>query len=374
MRKNDTWQMQDALHKMLETAKTTESNEKSAVSFLNYKDMCQKLQIKPTSGEAKQIQLRTIAEYCNLSKTDQGRAFYYTEVYDMPQNTDPQTTMLAHCIEGILLSEFTRKTSWHTATNEEGALGYTANQLMKLLGMVNPKFDTKLAEKTFLERTRIDVQQLRHFKERTRTRLLPVINSVLDSLFQQRLIRYNTESYIIIFIGEDGRHHAKVATEQESAKINRYEKRILKKMNCQSMKDVWQENRWKEFNRIRDEYIQRLGRRNKTGWIRVFDAYSITCLNKDWLARNADRDIRCGELRQKINQDALLKLAVNAQVKLQNYTEEKRTLEYKKDHPIGGMTGEQFRHRWSIYLYKSAVYENNYLQNQEALTEQFVKL
>lgn len=61
--------------------------------FKNYNDLCSILQLKPTNGKSKRLQMQEIERFMSLEK--QGHKFVIKEIYPTPKEKRPTRKMLS---------------------------------------------------------------------------------------------------------------------------------------------------------------------------------------------------------------------------------------------------------------------------------------
>lgn len=230
----------------------------------NYKEMCTLLHQSPTSGEARQNQIKNWERFFSYNKI--GQKYIVTEVFDEPiepEHREYQRGIYVKFIEIILRTLL--------STKENNYYDVTKQQLWQDLGMINKKY--KRIELSELNREIkecvISLPEMKTFYRKCDSRLSEILKSSLNSLMSRRIIDYRIQKTILLSNNNKELNYM-VAEGELNDKIRNIERHVLETMQVRDMEEVRKSLRYDEFYELRDKYGYEL-----YGWIRIFDRYHI---------------------------------------------------------------------------------------------------
>lgn len=251
----------------------------------NYKEMCKLLQLSPTTGEARQKQIKNWERFFSYNKM--GQNYIITEVYDEPmepKHRKYQRGIYVKFVEIILRTLL--------STKNQNYYDVTKQQLWQDLGMINKKY--KRIELSALNQEighSVTLPEIKTFYRKCDSRLSEILKSSLNSLTSRRIIDYRIQKTILVPNDERSLDYI-VAEGDINDKVRNIERDVLDAMNLRDMEEVRKSLRYDEFYELRDKYGQEL-----YGWIRIFDRYHIE-FDRSTILKNIAVDEK--ELRQNM--------------------------------------------------------------------------
>lgn len=236
------------------------SNIQEGMIIKNYKELCELLDLKVTTGKSKQIQLKEISRYMDLLKDN--NKYIVLEVYDnpIPSNVNSKYTKF---IQNILL--------FYLSKQDNPVMYINKNELIKVLGLVNNKYiEYKKDNSKLLRIPNMDEYNIAEFYKRCDAKILSILESSLKSLKKRVLIDYS-DAYKIYYLDADGNYRYKIANIEEHQYILEVKKRVLNSLNLQSEYLVYLNPE------IKKEYYRRINLtvEKEMCWEGVFQCYQI---------------------------------------------------------------------------------------------------
>ena len=158
----------------------------------NYKELCTLLNQLPTTGKAKQLQLKDFERYFEWEKS--GQKFIITDIYDTPLEKEDKrkqgnNSIYVKYIELILLQ--------YLSQQKNGTRTFKKRDWWQLLGMVNHKYN-RVSQKELKEIDyKITPFEIKHFYQRCNKKLEQVLFSALNNLKNRKLIEYELQTVIV---------------------------------------------------------------------------------------------------------------------------------------------------------------------------------
>jgi hypothetical protein len=242
----------------------------------NYKELCSLLQQSPTSGEARQNQIKNWERFFSYNKI--GQKYIITEIYDEPMEPEYrqyQRGIYVKFIEIILRSLLSTKDNYYDATKQ---------QLWQDLGMINKKYKriglSELNQE--IKEYTISLPEMKTFYKKCDSRLSEILKSSLNSLVSRRIIDYSIQKIILCSNNKELEYI--VAEGELNDKIRNIERDVLDTMQLRDMEEIRKTLRFDEFYELRDRYGNEY-----YGWIRIFDRYHIE-FDKSTILKNIATD------------------------------------------------------------------------------------
>lgn len=351
---------EDLMHKRMK--RLLKKSETGKVEFKNYKDMCTQLKLPVKTGNAKKSQIKYLNCFCNLEQGEK-YSLIITEVYDNPDNTMIEKKFMVKSIETLLLATFLKK-------QEENPPSIILDtfSLWRLFGFINYRYGSTSEEEKFIKANNISKEQLSNFKSRSRSRFEDIITPALNQLDRRALIDYNTIKIIRINTKDD--IIEREPTDEELSRILSYERRSLKKFNCEDITEIWNKSLETEYYSYLNKLIRE--KEKERGWIKISNGIKIVTNNKKWLKDGLDRNINELEVKYKVNKEILSLLQKNAETKFNNYTNQ-----IQKEYSCYEKFGHSFdsvKKRLPTYNKRHELMEDNYIASQEALMNYFIDM
>ena len=192
--------------------------------FKNYKELCVALQLKPTCGKSKQLQMREIERFVSLEK--QKYKFIIKEIYSAPKpkeikenkgNSKYKDLIEYQFIEGLY--ELTRNNE-----NKNIVIICTFKELAYNLSMINDRFVSYIDDND--SSLPFDQESYSNAYYALRQRLKSYIDTALKSLEKNHEINYSREKSLVIDY-----EHQRLLTEEEKNWYNEEFKSYLYRLN-----------------------------------------------------------------------------------------------------------------------------------------------
>lgn len=334
--------------------------QSSPCTFTSYVSMCTVLKLPIKEGNSKKAQIKLLQTLCDLQKSPTSRSYTFSTVYAEPDQRILQDHPLALSVSEILLHSFLGQ---HTKSPE---LILDTIHLWKLLGFVNQDYAKIQMEEQFITFANLSKSQFNNFKFRCKSRLNSLLESSLNVLSKRNLISY--ESTKIIFKPDPNKELiAYLATPEEQQRIHSYEQQALADFKCSSIADIWA----KGYESGYYHHFKNLIKKNEiaNGWVFVSNGYKIVCTDKSWLNSKGKKQIDVPEETLKVNYYIINALQRNAEVVFNNYIEKI---------PDSSDLDDDLKTKGQKILgtnnKKEQIMSNNYLFNQQILTDRFIRI
>lgn len=250
-------------------------NIKPGDRFKNYKEFCKALEITPKTSSSKEAQLKRISRY--LKFHTYGREHIIDEVYEKPLAfTETATDILtkkkkkgrpkanptfdfSKYIKFVLMNYLIYK------SKTPGEIYLSKISIYKMLGLVNRNFNEDICEIQFLNKHEdINSTQVNYVKNQAMVKAGELLRYVLETLRDQKLIRYKD---VIILIPLDGEKYE--ADSDEERIVLEEQRNTLIEMGFSNSSEVFKANKHKE-------YYERLNQKlEKYGWKQSYSLIKI---------------------------------------------------------------------------------------------------
>ena len=227
--------------------------------FKNYKEMCEVLEIKPTTGGAKQAQFKELDTYCEYSK--QGHKIIVDTVFETPrQKVDGRSSDYRE-MRNLILRLLA------LSNQERNRAIFPTSTLLQGLGAINSNYATGRRQQKALGRhLDIETEYVNDFYNTTHTNLKNALETNLNYLKNERLITWGNTIMVCknnpkvklnalgeYVLDEDGRiisedhQDFRVATVDEKEFIIKTEKEILSNLGYKTIAEVFKHGCVKSF-------------------------------------------------------------------------------------------------------------------------------
>lgn len=305
----------------------------------NYPELCERLNqpVLRSGSNTFKAQLKKFERYFKWEK--HGRKFVILDIYDEPLTKkdgrkDGRNSIYIQFIETILLMYLSYQRDYRAY--------FTKTQLWRLLGMINENYKKisldDLNKEFQTDHVEVSKFELGKFYQRSNQRLTPILMSALHNLDNRCLIRWESQTIIVIKSDEDGSKEEHVIADDIQRKwILRAEKQILNEMGMYSKNHVhcsFRENEYyKKLNSLLSE---------EHGWSYTYNRFKIIYNKPD--VQNAVKQNEIRLARAMLNQKIVDALDKNAETVYQNQ-EIKSDLLYQEK--IAKLNDEQ---EWGVAL------------------------
>ena len=199
----------------------------------NYKQLCEILGIRVTSGQARQNQLDKLSEYVKYEHKKQ-KYIIIEIITNQSTNIDTyQRQTYMRLIELLIIAKLIGE--------EDGYGVYTYHQLMNSLYMVNPTFNNvyKKGNYQFINDNIIPVDYKTYvdFRNNAYPLIKQKIKYTLESMKKRQLIDYKEEQYVCV-IDENGNRVFREPTVNEILVTLKIGQELLRKYNCFDLVEV----------------------------------------------------------------------------------------------------------------------------------------
>lgn len=260
------YEVTDELEKFDSNKQVNINNLTPNSTVTNYKEMCQLLDEKVSTGKSRQLQLERWSHYFNYEK--EGHKFIIHEIYETPLPFEtfqrkPRTGKYITYIEPIIL---------HLLFKQNGDFYYsTKTNLLRDLGMVNENYkNLGLREiEKIIPNIYITNNYINNFYNLVDLRLLQIVGSALKSLAKRHVIIYTQEKVATIkikgFIKE-----LPLTTPDLEEKLHEIENLALQNLNYSTIEEVRKNMKWQKFYELCNIYAKQYG------WNNIYSRYKIS--------------------------------------------------------------------------------------------------
>lgn len=268
----------------------------------NYKELCTLLHQLPTTGKAKQLQLKDFKRYFEWEKS--GQKFIITDIYDTPlekkdKRKQGNNSIYVKYIELILLQ--------YLSQQKNGTRTFNKRDWWKLLGMVNHKYN-RISQKELKEIDyKITPFEIKHFYQRSNKKLEQVLFSALNNLKNRKLIEYELQTVIV-----DNENNYFGADDNDKRRILQEERYVLHNiLGFEKMIQVFCRFKQDEYYRMVNQRLSDL-----YGWHHYYKQIKIIYIQKDVLAAipqieiNLQKELLNKKIADVLNKDAYKKYEV----------------------------------------------------------------
>lgn len=205
----------------------------------NYKELCNMIGIKETTGAAKQKQLKELNSFCNYEK--QGNKFIILEVYKDPiiSTTQLKQTKYIKQLSNIIIEYL---------YNNNNNIQIPLFKLLNVLGITNVNYESvNTYRKEYSQIKEIHLASIYYFYSNTKMEFKRIVERCLNNLRSRRVINW---SICTMIIDNENKKVYKADRETEELIIDT-EKMILKELNKNNMFELMQDKKaLKKFNEL----------------------------------------------------------------------------------------------------------------------------
>lgn len=205
----------------------------------NYKELCNMIGIKETTGAAKQKQLKELNSFCNYEK--QGNKFIILEVYKDPiiSTTQLKQTKYIKQLSNIIIEYL---------YNNNNNIQIPLFKLLNVLGITNINYESvNTYRKEYSQIKEIHLASIYYFYSNTKMEFKRIVERCLNNLRSRRVINW---SICTMIIDNKNKKVYKADRETEELIIDT-EKMILKELNKNNMFELMQDKKaLKKFNEL----------------------------------------------------------------------------------------------------------------------------
>lgn len=371
----------------------------------NYKELCIKMGEEVKGGTQKASQLKNWQRFMDFEKIEGTQKYLIKEIYEYPKAKEStERGIYVKLIEMILLCEFKKR--------EEYTCHYTKTQLFQQLGMINDNYLYKNRERGLEECSKyedIAYWDIEHFMSRTSGKLHSILMSAFKSLSRRCVLNYNEQMIILERIPKQEKFKKIFKELQERDEIDKEEKwedpkkkyflkkREAEKEEIKMVLDIQSEvlkemeltekpwNNMKAFKQRVDKKLQ-----DRYNWETAYKEY-VLVWSPDYLDRNIgivkqELESVIKENKLSLNGNIIDALNLQAkQLKVKNeieYPNNKRAYEEAEQIELAKLqTGglgkqrvDEYKLRKEYGIPKIPEYKDNYILNQQRLTDIFIKI
>lgn len=213
-------------------------NLKEGEIVKNYKELCNLLEIKVTSGKSKNYQLENLSNYVLWER--EGNKFVILKIYDIPKEKKVKgNNKYLQSLEKLILHLL----SSNQIENNGEVITLPRDKLYATLYLINENYHYGEKNiKRLSQHLEIPITTLYDFYKNTNDKLKSNVKRCLNSLQNRWLIKweYGTQVHL-----NDGQ--VRIANSKEMVSITEIEKRVSKEMNIESIQELYLKNKWKPF-------------------------------------------------------------------------------------------------------------------------------
>jgi len=219
---------------------------KKGTVYKNYKDMCNQLGMKITTGHNKQLQLKALSVKCLWHK--EGNKIIIDEVYDSKQIVKEKrvgnNSKYIEPLEMLIMCEL---------MCNNGVFESTYNKLIEKLSLLTDNFST-FQTPDMIKKVNLDKLTFYAFKKEVNTNFKNKINSTINSMASRKLIAKEERLFSVFISGEE-----RIASEEEiQAHINAC-KMALEKLQSTSIKEIRTKNMQFRYYDLVSKFLNELG-------------------------------------------------------------------------------------------------------------------
>lgn len=221
-------------------------NLKPGMIIPNYNALCNLLNLRPTSGKSKQLQLQDLERFVKYHK-DKNR-FIIEEIFSEPKikidlRSEGNKSIYSNLIQKLLLDLLSQK-------ENNGAILLSTNRLLRALEMVNDNYIWGRSNMIKLsDIVQVGIEDIYDFYRNTQGNLQGALENALDKLERKSLIFWN-KTIMLYSLKKDEDNNVegtRLATEDEIEIIMETEKKVLISMNYADKPNIYMHNKWMTF-------------------------------------------------------------------------------------------------------------------------------
>lgn len=212
----------------------------------SYRELCTALSLKPTTGEAKQKQLRDLSKYIKYRR--EKNKFYIDEILNYPDELDElldntSKSPYVKLIETLIVARL--------VGTQAISIEYTYKRLFQELCMASSNYNTiynKGSYEQFCDNVaQVSKEVYLDFRRSSYSENKKKIKTALDSMVNRGLIDYEEERYVC-YEDDSGKEIHMKPSEKEMALYLAIVQDLLKKYECDSIDDVKAKHLSKKFD------------------------------------------------------------------------------------------------------------------------------
>lgn len=335
----------------------------------SYRALCSALCINQVTGKSKQLQLKRLSQYIRFSRN--GNKYIVEEILGQPNELldSPARSPYGKLIETLLVARL-------VGTNSV-SLEFTYKQLFRELCMASEKYDDIYGDDSYdyfcnnIAPVSKDVYL--DFRRSSYSENKKKIKIALESLKTRMLIDYDEERWVCYEVYEDGRkreYHAKPSSEEVAVYL-RISRNILLKYGCDSVDELREKHKSKEFEReLATAIKEQLNWKYTYKKIKILNgiAHSQEALDSTrlYLMEEAGKN-RISICEEELNK--AIKKMINRVGERQHENASKRLEEWERGDEEWGMQNLEMPRSLISILYRT---EDSYLPSWNALSEYFI--
>lgn len=243
------------------------SNLQEGQVINSYKALCDFINVKVTTGEAKQKQIEEFGRYVKYRKN--GNKFIIEEIISQPDAImqSKSNSVYLKLIETLLAA--------HLVGNKSICIEYTYKGLFQLLCMVSDKYED-IYKKESYEYVRDNIAPIEKdvyldFRRSTYNENKKKIRSALESMKRKMLIDYEEEMYVC-YEDDEGKEQYKKPTEEEMCLYLEIGRNLLEKYSCRDTNELIEKHLKLKYTReLAEEMRKKLGWRYKYKKVKIIN-------------------------------------------------------------------------------------------------------
>lgn len=209
----------------------------------NYKELCSILEIEPTTGKSKQLQIQELERYCKYHK--EGNKFVIDEIFQevhakMDKRKLGNNNDQAKCLRYLLCNLLS---AYKIEQNE--VIGFSKGLLLRKLNLINENYTSaKVQRSQYAEALEVSPMALDECIEYIDNRSINAVKKAMQVLVNQKVIGYK---YSYTWVDHTGKHNHCCTLEHNCIMEAEFEVMEAMKIRCKGK--IFEFGRWNEFKR-----------------------------------------------------------------------------------------------------------------------------
>lgn len=218
-------------------------NLKNGQVLKNYKELCEVLDIKPTTGNARKAQFKELDRYCKYHK--EGNKFIIDEIFQEVQSKMDNRKLgnnnnQAKCLRYLLCNLLS---AYKIEQNE--VLGFSKGLLLRKLNLINDNYTSaKVQRFQYAEALEVSPMALDECIEYIDNRSINAVKKAMQVLVNQKVLGYK---YSYTWVDHTGKHNHCCTLEHNCIMEAEFEVMEAMKIRCKGK--IFEFGRWNEFKR-----------------------------------------------------------------------------------------------------------------------------